>query len=626
MIVDNKNKLKQVIQMYNDLQEEIMPTLADTCSNPHLIRSAAKSNIGTTAKKNGFNIDFDFIPLENTSFAQDPTSGVNLLDQVNAEISKTNNSVTLKSVINKVMLIVTPYRKRKTIVVLNEYERNILNIIAPMLFKILFLKDGPLDRFIEISKHKSPKKSSIIEYLVNFRHDIDLVTLWTHLLNIESSTNSTSTLSAELSLQKIVSTESNNIMSDFKDTVKYRKLSESRQMMSKTSARISIDATKKKVWANTVIKLMKDKFNVRRAVTDLFESMLWTVSHTHLWNLRKEWKNNMVIQELDRGFEDNMTTIAIGMGMFNNNIDIEEGIKHLGDVHDVLIRILNSSVNSNPPVLIDYTLHMNELMDHIGIFLNAVLGSFQPDIYKAWQLLMLCVLNYQSLHHTDKNVTYNNVKTLIKKYTKALETQLESFYRRYETNIEENLRLGYDIMEDIMTNSGDPSKSIDDLIYNAVLAKTEYDKDKSFVKMSKVTKRKFPTQMIHPLMSFIIFSMYMYQLHSQTNIKTTQKIKPVHLHDFNSIVPIPDTLDAGVWEDSVDVITYLCTGNRNGFREVPDKLNRFDPKSLFALCIILNNMIAYSNGVESPFSPSNIYKSIYFSAIGIHNDMTTIKN
>lgn len=614
LLVDNKKELKQVINIYNELQNEIMPKLADTCNNPHIIRSSSK--VGTTAKKDNFNIDYDFIPLDNTTLSQDPVDAkIDILDKVKAEISESNNTITLKSVINKTMLLVTPYKQGKPMVVLNEHEEKIIKLIAPILFKILFLKNGPLDRFIALSKNKSSKKSGIIEYLVKFRHDIDLVTLWTHLLDIED-TSSTSAISAEMSLQKIVSTESNNIMTDFKDTIRHRK-------MNKTGSRFTIDTTKKKVWANSVIKMMKHKFNVQTAVFNLFESMLWTVSHTHIWNTRKEWKNTMTIQELDKGFEDNMTTIAVGMGMLNSNIDIEEGIKHLGDIHSTFIRILHVSVDTNRPVLIDYTLYISEFMNHMGQFLQAVLGSFQPDIYKTWELLTVSVLDYQVLHHTDKNITYDSVKTLIKKYTKGLESQLESFYTRNQSNIEANLILGYDIMEDIMIHSNDPSISIDQLIYNAVLNKTKYNKNTDVVKTSKTTKRIYPTQMIHPLMSFIMFSMYMYQLHSQTSKKTTQKIKYVFLNDFHSIVPIPEPLETGAWENMVKIIVSLCTGNRNRFREIPDELNQLDDKSLFALCIILNNMIAFSNGTKSPFGPSGIYKSIYFQAVGIHTDMTT---
>lgn len=619
--VDNKSEINEITEIYNQLQESVMPNLSDALpsSSSRIIKSCAKSNVGTTAKKDNFNLDIQFIALDN-SFAKDLNTGTDLLIQVNEEISNSNNYITIKSVVNKTLLMVTPYRNRKTMVVMNEHERKVLDIIAPMLFKFLFLKNGPLDKFISISKSKSRGSSGIIERLVGFRHDIDLVTMWTNLLNMEEST--TGTLSAELTLQKMSSTESNNIMSDFSHTLQYRKLSDGRQALQKSNARpTQTSVIKKKVWAQNTIKLMKKQFNVRKHMTDLFESMLWTVAHTHIWNTRPEWKKELRIQELEKGFESNITSISIGMGLCNNNTDVEEGVKHLIDIHDTMIRILNISVNHNPPTLIDYGTYMGEFLEHINMFLNAVLGVFQPDIYKTMTLLLSCVLSYQSLHHTDKHVTYNSVKTLIGKYTKALESQLESFYSRYETNIESNLSLGYEIMEDIIVSSSDPSKSIDTLIYDAVSAKT---KDTSKVGVSKSTKRKFSTDMIHPLVSFIMFTMYMYQLHKHINVKSTQKIKPIMLSDITSIVPTPDDLQVGVWEDIVEIITQMCTGNRNGYREIPEKLNQFDTKSLFALCIVLNNMIAYSNGTESPFSPSNIYKNLYFTAVNIHEKIINV--
>lgn len=625
IIVDNKSDIDKVTKIYNQLQSQVMNDLSESidCHNSlQIMKTRGHANVGTTAKKDNFNVDIQFIQLDNT-FAHDPITGTDLISQVNNEIKNSNNSITLKSVIYKTILMVTPYQHRKKLVVMDEHERKVLDIIAPMLFKILFIENGPLNRFISLSKSKSSKSSGIIERLTKFRHDIDLVTLWTNLLNMDMST--TGTLSAELSLQKIVSTECNNIMADFYQTIKHRSLNTAanKSMLMKSNAKPNIEEIKKKVWSQNIIKLMKGRFKVKQHIIDLFESMLWTVSHTHIWNVRKEWKQELIISELENGFEDNMTSIVIGMGLFNTNVDVEEGIKHLIDIHDTFVRLLHNSVNHNPPDLINYETNGAEFLEHINAFLNAVLGTFQPDIYKTMQLLLSCVLSYQSLHHTDKNVTYSSVQKLIRTYSNAIESQLESFYQRYQTNIEKNLVLGYEITEDVMTNSADPSKSIDTLIYDSVLKHTDYNTHTDIVKMSKQSKRIYPTNMIHPLMSFIMFTMYMHQLHKQINIKNTQKIKHIMLKDIVSIVPIPNDLQEGIIHSITDIIVHMCIGNRNGYREIPESLNQFDSKSLFTMCIILNNMIAYSNGIESPFSPSNIYKNLYFNTVGIHADMTT---
>lgn len=585
------NEAREIYDTYNNLQAEnigkiihpgksLSDYIEDVIGTP--VADVQKNTTVTTTVQGGVTL-YKWIAQRRLGFDQ---FGVEVAKELGEHMTDATIKEIIMDTISNVVHIDESKRPSKGSLSLKR-KRGILKLMAPVLFQMLFLEDGPLHE-LTTRQYATNQNSQVVRFLKTLAQkekNIDVFALW---VNFAEQNNDY--MPAALALHNMA-TNTNLIIADMRKTMSFAHASA-----------LAFHHPEKKILKTNTSDKYNEMFNAYyQEIVNTFDPVTSLTKLVRMYMTRLQSTNMRDVSEkraiairnsMNKTFDRYAPDIVFGICM-PRPLKINDGLRALTEWHTTLVEEIFNVISTSDrrTITIDYmTADKKLLIDKMTAatnkFCNAVFPANARPVFKEiFEKINKMLLDRPRTTGTgQRSVSDTAFGKAFGKILNEMSDKQSEYQKQSKLHAKRLFLSGYELFYHLLnddTTFVDPMAAILKIAFK--YGKTSPPND----------GRLYYTEMIYPLFNLYFFCQYMYRAHRDENKLKNQLFTR---YSFG-----PDALRSIINVDCAatsDEILLIVNKIVQSFLTNKVECTNMTIDQLWIMCVLLNDIVAYSNGAR----------------------------